>query len=326
MIPAAYAQAEDIRRTTGRKRPALDMYVQAEPFTINALPAVQRRAAPTRRPQRTISAHAATPSMIAHGTPTAHIRRTRTFGMDIITSCVSCAQRLTSTSGVECIAVPLMRYGLAHIKGGIILNKGKTAILPIILIAVIVLAVGAVCIFTANISDDEEMSKSVFDYASPDEVRHNGYNLSVRNSFLLDGIKEFGYQGDAEIRVSDEKITAISFTSNLIEGDSFDGEKAKEETEKFVLAYSEKLEMPFIEEPTTVQFTNTEEFEKRSQDSYVALAEQCVLLEYSYRDAEGVLWITQIYSPVDGTLTALFTKYLDDSAFEGFEPQVNMKE
>ena len=206
------------------------------------------------------------------------------------------------------------------------MNKGKTAILPIILIAVIVLAVGAVCIFTANISDDEEMSKSVFDYASPDEVRHNGYNLSVRNSFLLDGIKEFGYQGDAEIRVSDEKITAISFTSNLIEGDSFDGEKAKEETEKFVLAYSEKLEMPFIEEPTTVQFTNTEEFEKRSQDSYVALAEQCVLLEYSYRDAEGVLWITQIYSPVDGTLTALFTKYLDDSAFEGFEPQVNMKE
>ena len=205
------------------------------------------------------------------------------------------------------------------------MRKGKILILPIILFAVIALAVGAVCIFIANVAENEEASKSIFDYATPDEVRHDGYNLSVKNSFLLDEINEFGFKGDAEIRVSGDQITAISFTSNLIEGDSFDGEKVEEEAKKFVTAYSEILQMPVINEPATVQFTNAEEFEKRSEDPYVALAEKCVLLEYSYRDADGVLWIAQIYSPRDGMLTGLIIKYLDDSAFEGFEPRVNMK-
>lgn len=205
------------------------------------------------------------------------------------------------------------------------MKKGKVLILPIILIAVIVLVAGVVYIIVANFAEGEEVSKSVFEYTTPDEVRHDGYNLSVRNSFLLEDIEEFGYNGDAEIRVSEDKITAISFTSNLVEGENYDGEKTKDEAKKFVSAYSEKFQMPVIEEPATVQFTNAEEFEKRSEDPYVALAEQCVLLEYSYRDADGVLWIAQIYSPRDGMLTGTITKYLDDSAFEGFEPQVNMK-
>ena len=205
------------------------------------------------------------------------------------------------------------------------MKKGKIVILPIILVAVIVLIVGFVCIFVANVAETEEAVKSVFDYSSPDEVRHDGHNLSVRNSFVLNDINEFGYNGDAEIRVSGDQITAITFTSNLIEGDSFDGEKAEEEAKKFVAAYSEILQMPLIDEPATVQFTNAEEFEKRSENPYVALAEQCILLEYSYRDSDGVLWIAQIYSPRDGMLTGSIIKYLDDSAFEGFEPQVNMK-
>ncbi len=205
------------------------------------------------------------------------------------------------------------------------MRKGKVLILPIIIVAVIVLVAGVVCIIVANYAEDIEVSKSVFEYATPDEVRNDGYNLSVRNSFLLEDIEEFGYKGDAEIRVSEDKITSISFTSNLVEGENYDGEKAKEEAQKFVSAYSEKFQMPVIEEPSTLQFTNTEEFEKRSEDPYVALAEQCVLLEYSYRDADGVLWIAQIYSPRDGMLTGTITKHLDDSAFEGFEPQVNMK-
>ncbi len=205
------------------------------------------------------------------------------------------------------------------------MRKGKVLILPIIIVAVIVLVAGVVCIIVANYTEDEEVSKSVFEYATPDEVRHDGYNLSVRNSFLLEDIKEFGYKGDAEIRISEDKITSISFTSNLVEGENYDGEKAKEEAQKFVSAYSEKFQMPVIEEPSTLQFTNTEEFEKRSEDPYVALAEKCVLLEYSYRDVNGVLWIAQIYSPREEMLTGTITKYLDDSAFEGFEPQVNMK-
>lgn len=204
------------------------------------------------------------------------------------------------------------------------MRKGKTLILPILLIAVIAIIVGVVCVI-ANVSRNEEVSKSVFDYFAPDEVQRDGYNLSVRNSFLLNDINEFGYKGDAEIRVSEDQIATISFTSNLIEGDSFDGEKAEEEAKKFVTAYSEILQMPYIDEPATVQFTNAEEFEKRSENPYVALADQCVLLEYSYRDSDGVLWIVQIYSPRDRMLTGLITKYLDDSAFEGYEPQVNMK-
>lgn len=205
------------------------------------------------------------------------------------------------------------------------MKKGKILILPVILTAVIVIVSGVVCIIVTNFAGDEEASKSVFEYATSDEVRNDGHNLSVRNSFLLEEIEEFGYKGNAEIRVSEDKITAISFTSNLIEGENFDGEKAKEETKKFVSAYSEKFQMPFVEKPATLQFTNAEEFEKRSEDPYVALAERCVLLEYSYRDADGVLWIVQVYSPRDGMLTGQITKYLDDSAFEGFEPQVNMK-
>lgn len=205
------------------------------------------------------------------------------------------------------------------------MRKGKILILPIILIAVIVIVVGIVCIVVANVAEDAEESKSVFDYATSSEVRHDGYNLSVRNSFLLNDIEEFGYKGDAEIRVSEDEITAIVFNTNLLEGEDFDGKKAKEEAEKFVSAYSKNLQLPVIEEPATIQFTVAEEFEKRSKDPYVALAEKCVLLEYSYRDAEDVLWIVQIYSPRDGMLTGTITKYLDDSSFEGYEPQVNMK-
>ena len=107
MTPAVCAVVGDILITHGRKHPGPGMFVQAERSTISAMLAEQQKAAAMPRLQHTIFLQDAIPSIIAHGTPTALTQRINMYGTGIITSCVPCAQRLTSTSGVRCIAVPL---------------------------------------------------------------------------------------------------------------------------------------------------------------------------------------------------------------------------
>ncbi len=108
MTPAVYAVVGDILITHGRKRLERGTYAQEVRFTISATLAEQQKVVTMPRPQRTIFLQDVILFIVVHGTPTALTQRMNMFGTDIITSCVPCAQRSTSTSGVRCIAVPLM--------------------------------------------------------------------------------------------------------------------------------------------------------------------------------------------------------------------------
>ena len=206
------------------------------------------------------------------------------------------------------------------------MSKGKVVILPFIITAVIVIAAGIIGIFIHFTGGTEgENKKSSFNYTTPAEVRADGYNLSVKNTFDITDKKEFGYAGKTEVRISDNKITSINFTFNMFEGEEINAEEEEKKIEEFVSAYSKSLQFPIVEKPFLIQFSDDEKFEKRPEDPYVGLADGYYLFEYSYRDYEGFLWIVHIYSPRDETVTASVTKYPDDSSFEGFEPQIDLQ-
>lgn len=206
------------------------------------------------------------------------------------------------------------------------MSKGKVVILPFVIVGILVIAAciaGVVIHFM--IGAEEEAVKSSFDYKTPDEVRRDGHNLTVKNTFDIENDAEFGYTGTTEIRVSEDRITSINFKINFFEGEEINEVEEEEKIKAFVSAYSKELQLPVVEDPLLIQFTNDEEFEKRPENPYVALAEGDVLFEYSYRDTEGYLWIVRIYSPRDKTLTASVTKYLDDSSFKDFVPQIDLQ-
>ena len=206
------------------------------------------------------------------------------------------------------------------------MSKGKVVILPFILIAAVVIAAciaGVIVHFTCGTENEKE--KSSFDYTTPDEVRADGYNLSVNNAFEITDREEFGYAGKTEVRVSGDRITSINFVFNLFEGEEIHAEEEEKKIKEFVSAYSAALQLPVVENPLLIQFADDETFEKRPEDPYVGLAEGDYLFEYSYRDMNGTLWIVRIYSPRDNMVTASVTKYLDDSDFEDFVPQINLQ-
>ena len=206
------------------------------------------------------------------------------------------------------------------------MSKGKVVILPFVIVAVIVIAacvVGVIVHFTSG--TEREKPVSSFDYTTPDEVRADGYNLSVKNTFDIMDREEFGYAGKTEVRVSGDRITSIYFQFNLFEGEEIHAEEEEKKIKEFVSAYSEALQLPIVEDPLLIQFSDDQEFEKRPEDPYVGLAEGDYLFEYSYRDMNGILWIVRIYSPRDNMVTASVTKYLDDSDFEDFVPQINLQ-
>ena len=206
------------------------------------------------------------------------------------------------------------------------MSKGKVVILPFIIIAVVVIAAciaGVIVHFTGGTGS--EKTKSSFNYTTPDEVRADGYNLSVNNAFEITDREEFGYAGKTEVRVSGDRITSINFQLNLFEGEEIHADKEEKKIKEFVSAYSEALQLPIVEDPLLIQFSDDQGFEERPEDPYVGLAEGDYLFEYSYCDMNGILWIVRIYSPRDKMVTASVTKYLDDSDFEDFVPQINLQ-
>ena len=206
------------------------------------------------------------------------------------------------------------------------MSKGKVVILPFFIVAVVVIAacvVGVIVHFTSG--TEREKPVSSFDYTTPDEVRADGYNLSVKNTFDIMDRVEFGYAGKTEVRVSGDRITSINFQFNLFEGEEIHAEEEEKKIKEFVSAYSEDLQLPIVEDPLLIQFSDNQEYEKRPEDPYVGLAEGDYLFEYSYRDMNGILWIVRIYSPRDNMVTASVTKYLDESDFEDFVPQINLQ-
>ena len=200
----------------------------------------------------------------------------------------------------------------------------KVKLLPIIIAAAVVIVAGAITLIALLSKGTAE--KSLFDLNSAADFEQQGYKLSVNGSYQIIGTEEFGYTGDVDAAVEDDKLLSVCFRTNLIEGEELNAEESKKKIEKFMVSFSEGAGFPQPDHPSVLQFTNDEMYEACPEDPYQALVESYVLFEYSYRDENGVIWLTQIFSPKDKTLTALVMKCCDSSGFEGYEPLVNLQE
>ena len=204
------------------------------------------------------------------------------------------------------------------------MKKGKTLLLPII-IAASVLIVAAAVVLIISLSG-KTAEQSLFDLNSAADFEKQGYKLSVNGSYQIIGTEEFGFTGDVDAAVENDKLLSVCFRTNLIEGEELNAEESKKKIEEFMASFSESEGFPLPEHPSVLQFTNDEVFETCPENPYQALVESYVLFEYSYRDENGVIWLTQIFSPKDETLTALVMKCCDSSGFDGYEPLVNLQE
>lgn len=204
------------------------------------------------------------------------------------------------------------------------MKKGKTLLLPII-IAASVLIVAAAVVLIISLSG-KTAEQSLFDLNSAADFEKQGYKLSVNGSYQIIGTEEFGFTGDVDAAVENDKLLSVCFRTNLIEGEELNAEESKKKIEEFMASFSESEGFPLPEHPSVLQFTNDEVFETCPEDPYQALVESYVLFEYSYRDENGVIWLTQVFSPKDETLTALVMKCCDSSGFDGYEPLVNLQE
>ena len=204
------------------------------------------------------------------------------------------------------------------------MKKGKTLLLPIIIAASVLIVAAAVVLIISFSGKTAE--QSLFDLNSAADFEKQGYKLSVNGSYQIIGTEEFGFTGDVDAAVEDDKLLSVCFRTNLIEGEELNAEESKKKIEEFMASFSESEGFPLPEHPSVLQFTNDEVFETCPEDPYQALVESYVLFEYSYRDENGVIWLTQIFSPKDETLTALVMKCCDSSGFDGYEPLVNLQE
>ena len=204
------------------------------------------------------------------------------------------------------------------------MKKGKTLLLPIIIAASVLIVAAAVMLIVSLSGRTAE--QSLFDLNSAADFEKQGYKLSVNGSYQIIGTEEFGFTGDVDAAVENDKLLSVCFRTNLIEGEELNAEESKKKIEKFMASFSESEGFPLPEHPSVLQFTNDEVFETCPEDPYQALVESYVLFEYSYRDENGVIWLTQIFSPKDETLTALVMKCCDSSGFDGYEPLVNLQE
>lgn len=200
------------------------------------------------------------------------------------------------------------------------MKQGKVVVLPMILIALFVLVAMIVGCFFIREKPEE---KSIFEYQTIGQVLDDGYKTAIDDSFKFTGIDEFGYRGDGQIDVVDNKIDSIWFITNL----STDVREAdvKSLVTKFAEDFCNIKQLKVIENPIELQYCDEENFKNRPEDDYIALSEGYILFEYSYRDKDGVLWIMQVFSPREDYLSGLIVKQINEDEFEGYEPQVDMR-
>lgn len=201
------------------------------------------------------------------------------------------------------------------------MNKGKIAVIPIFILSILVMAIGSL-VFILSF---KEKTKSIFNYETVEVIEKDGHRRALDGSFKLTGIDEFGFSGDGQIDV-DEKIQSIWFITNLSTEKVLDEGETSVIVEKFIKSYSGKLRFPIIEEPVKIPYCDEETLKSRPEDDYKALAEGYILFEYSYRDLDGTLWIAQIFSPQENILKGLLVKQIDETEFEGYIPQMDIRE
>ena len=208
------------------------------------------------------------------------------------------------------------------------MKQGKVVLCPMFIVAAlcIVALIGGLIFAMRSPTPESVGKKLMFDISSIDELAERGIKPDLSGNYLMNAATEFGYDGIAEFKVKDENIKSIAFDVVLLESDPIKITDAEESVKAFVGAYSERFGFPVVEAPKKIQFTDDETYKSCPENEYEALLKGYSLFEYSYRDANGILWIVQVYSPKDNMLCATVIKYLDMSGYVGYEPQINLYE
>lgn len=208
------------------------------------------------------------------------------------------------------------------------MKQGKVVLCPMFIVAAlcIVALIGGLIFAMRSPTPESVGKKLMFDISSIDELAERGIKPELSGNYLMNDATEFGYDGIAEFKVKDENIKSIAFDVVLLESDPIKITDAEESVKAFVGAYSERFGFPVVETPKKIQFTDDETYKSCPENKYEALLKGYSLFEYSYRDANGILWIVQVYSPKDNMLCATVIKYLDMSGYVDYEPQINLYE
>lgn len=206
------------------------------------------------------------------------------------------------------------------------MKKGKVVLCLMFIVAALCIAalIGGLIYAMVSPTPVSIGKKLMFDISSIDELEDRGLKPDLSGNYQMNEATEFGYEGVAEFKVKDENIRSITFDVVLLESDPIKITEAEESVKAFVSAYSERFGFPFVETPKKLQFVDDETYKNCPENEYEALLKGYVLFEYSYRDANGILWIVQVYSPKDNLLCATVIKNLDMSGYVDFEPQINL--
>jgi len=203
-----------------------------------------------------------------------------------------------------------------------VMKIGKIVLLPMLCAFVILMITVVVALLAGS---EDKATGSVFDYQNAEQIEADGYTRSLDGSYSIQKIEAFSYIGAAKIKVSSDAVKAICFTAVLSESETLDAAFAKKTAENYVRAFSTEYGFSEIETPIGVQYCDEETFKSCPADMYDAMAGGYLLLEYSYRDAGGVLWIAQVYSPAENIIKGSLTKQVDESDYADFQPQINME-
>ncbi len=205
------------------------------------------------------------------------------------------------------------------------MKKGKVLLTPMFIAAglcLIAFIVGIVIMFSNN--DQRVEETRFFDVDTVQELQELGYNEALNGNYEVEA-NVFGHDGQIIYETHDEKVSAIRFTAQAVTDGELTSTEAKSFCESFMGLYSKELGFPLIDDPVVIQFADDETYKSCPSERYEALIGGYQLLEYSYRDADGVLWIVQFYSPQPDVLEGTVNKFPDESGYAGFEPQVNLK-
>jgi len=201
------------------------------------------------------------------------------------------------------------------------MNKGKIVLLPIIIITAVVLC----GLITGIVVSLYPKGNSIFSGTDLEHLKSMGAEESVDGIYRISETSEFGYEGNAEIKVMEQEVLSITFTAVLLDGDKYEKTNLNKTVADFVSAYSNVLGFEVIDEAKVIPFTSDEMYQNRPEDDYEALKYGFVMFEYSYRDGDGFLWIVQLFSPRDNELDGTVTKLVDETGYDGFVPQISMK-
>lgn len=200
------------------------------------------------------------------------------------------------------------------------MRKGKVVLLPIFIVALLMVAGLVVGLIYKHSAHPKE--KSIFVEMNTERLEQMGIKASLDGAYRIPEAKEFGYTGSGTVYAEKKNIQSIGFQTDLKNKET--DQTTAEAVRAFLTAYSDELGFTIPDHPAVVPFTDDASYQQRPADDYDALQAGYVMFEYSYRDAEGSLWISQVYSPRDHVLCGMITKQIDETGYEDFEPQIDM--